>query len=110
MKRFRDTEYYVTESGEVIRNGKVRKTKTTKEGYLRVTLTVNSKQYTYMVHRMVGECYIPNPNNLPQIDHIDFNKSNNHVSNLEWVTRSENILRAHKAGRINVRNQYTKLK
>ena len=108
MKQFRDTQYFVTESGEVIRNGRKRKLKTTKQGYKRVTLSINGQPITLLVHRMVGECYLSNPNNLPQIDHKDFNKSNNHISNLEWVTRSENLLRAHKAGRINVRNQYSK--
>jgi len=107
MKRFRDTDYFITPNGEVIRNGKTRKFKTTKEGYLRVTLYQNCIPKTYMVHRLVAECYIPNTDNLPQIDHKDFNKQNNNVDNLEWVTQTENTIRAYKAGRINNRNQYS---
>ena len=108
MKRFRDTEYFVTENGDVYRNGKKRKTKIHKQGYIRITLTINGKQYTPLLHRLVAETYLPNPNNLREVDHLDFNKQNNHYSNLEWVTHSENMLRAHRAGRINVRNQYSK--
>lgn len=107
MKRFRDTEYFVSENGDIFRNGRKRKLKISKQGYLRCTLTINCKQHTYLVHRMVGECYLSNPNNLPVIDHLDSNKSNNHFSNLEWVTHSENQLRSYKKGR-KINNQYTK--
>ena len=65
-------------------------------GYIRVTLKLddNTKK-KYLVHRLVAEAYIPNPENKPEVNHIDGNKLNNHVSNLEWVTRHENMLHAH---------------
>jgi hypothetical protein len=107
MERFRNTEYFVTENGDVFRYNKKRKVKVTKQGYLRCSLSINGKQHTYLIHRMVGECYLSNRNNFPVIDHIDSNKSNNHFSNLEWVTHSENLLRSYKKGR-KVNNQYTK--
>ena len=60
-------------------------------GYLRVGLYANGKQYWKQVHRLVAEAFIPNPNHLPQVNHIDGNRKNNFVENLEWCTNQENI-------------------
>ena len=54
----------------------------------------------FLVHRLVAMAYIPNPNNHPEVNHKDGNKLNNHVDNLEWVSRSENILHGIKIGLI----------
>ena len=61
-----------------------------KKGYLKVGLTKNGKMKTCYVHRLVAEAYIPNPNNLPQVDHIDENKTHNYVNNLQWITNRDN--------------------
>jgi hypothetical protein len=60
------------------------------KGYLRVDVSINDKRKTYTVHRLVAEKYIPNPNDLPQVNHIDGNKQNNNVENLEWTDNMNN--------------------
>lgn len=62
----------------------------TPNGYLRVTLSKQGELKKYLVHRLVGQAFIPNPDNKPEIDHIDTNPQNNIISNLRWVTRIEN--------------------
>jgi hypothetical protein len=57
-----------------------------------IRLIKNKLAKNYRVHRLVAEAFIPNPNNLPQINHKDENPLNNNVSNLEWCTRTYNIL------------------
>lgn len=61
------------------------------KGYLGVILTKNSKQHSFSVHRLVAQTFIPNINNLPQINHKDENKENNSVDNLEWCDCKYNI-------------------
>ena len=64
-------------------------------GYPNVTLRKDGKSRTHSVHRLVAETFIPNPQGLPQVDHIDEKKDNNHVSNLQWVTPGENSRRSN---------------
>jgi len=60
------------------------------QGYLSVALMRNNKSKTVFVHRLVGNAFIPNPHNKPQIDHINTISTDNKVSNLRWVTQAEN--------------------
>lgn len=62
----------------------------TKNGYNRVTLCRHGKTKRFQLHRLVALVHLPNPENLPVINHIDGNPSNNHVNNLEWCTYSHN--------------------
>lgn len=70
-------------------------------GYPKFTLCKNGKLYYYQLHRLVAEAFIPNPNNLPCINHIDCNPENNNIFNLEWCTHSHNSRHAYITGRLN---------
>lgn len=65
-------------------------TKTIKNGYEYVCLCVNKKKRYYRVHRLIALTFIPNPDNLPEIDHINGNPRDNRICNLQWVTRKAN--------------------
>ena len=96
------TDYFITEEGEVysMKYGKKRLLKQQEhyKGYKVVSLTVNNKKTTLKIHRLVACAFLPNPENKEQVNHIDGNKKNNHVSNLEWSTQSENQIHAHRTG------------
>lgn len=77
---------------------KVLKPWITNLGYCTVTLYKNSLSQIKRVHRLVAEAYIPNPENKETVNHIDGNKQNNTVENLEWNTQSENINHSIKTG------------
>ena len=64
-------------------------------GYETVSLSKNNKHLTQRVNRLVAQAFIPNPNNYPQVNHIDGNKLNNCVENLEWCNASQNMLHCH---------------
>ena len=71
----------------------------TKRGYSSVGIRDgNGKLISPAVHRLVAICFVPNPLNLPEVNHIDGNRANNAASNLEWVTRKENMHHAWKTG------------
>lgn len=84
--------YEISNEGEVrnIITGLVLKQADNGRGYLEVGLHINKKRKHKYIHRLVAEAFIPNPESKPEVNHIDENKTNNNVSNLEWVTRTEN--------------------
>ena len=103
--------YSVSDQGK-IRNDKTKrllKGGLDSDGYPQLILCKNGSRYNRKVHRIVAESFIPNPDNKPQVNHIDGNKQNNSVSNLEWCTNQENQNHFwqnlnnedHKANRIN---------
>jgi hypothetical protein len=78
---------------------KVVRPRLTKKRYLRVDLSgKGNKKYRKFVHVLVAEHFLPNPDNKPEVNHKDLDKSNNWYWNLEWVTRKENIAHAYKNG------------
>lgn len=107
-------KFYEISSYGQIRNSrtkKVCKTYLTKSGYPFICVSLGSRKLRqgFRIHRVVAETFIPNPNNLPQVNHKDGNKQNNYAGtpennftdgNLEWVTSNENIQHAYKTGLI----------
>ena len=82
---------------------------TDRHGYLLVGLWKNNKQKTYKVHRLVAEAFIPNPYNLPQVNHKDENPLNNNVNNLEWCNSKYNCNFGTRIERISKRRSKTVL-
>ena len=93
---FTMSDYEITRDGVVInkRWNRIVKPQPNGKGYLRIQ--VGGK--FHFVHRLVAQLYVPNPENKPQVNHIDGNKMNNRADNLEWVTNQENRNHAIKNG------------
>tara|TARA_B110000046_G_C12666321_1_gene262701 strand:- start:67 stop:519 length:453 start_codon:yes stop_codon:yes gene_type:complete len=87
--------YTVYKNGDILRkNGKgmLKPSKNRDGGYLVVCIYINKKKSMMLVHRLVALCYIPNPDNKPEVDHIlSKEKTNNNLSNLRWATRTEQM-------------------
>lgn len=80
-----------------LREGRVLSNVNRKGGYFSIVLGRNNKiERCTRIHRLVAETFLDNPNNLPEVNHIDGNKQNNRVENLEWVTRKQNAEHAMK--------------
>ena len=95
--------YEINKLGQVktISSGRIRdKFNKTKEGYPYVTLssTDRTKKSIARLHVLLARTFLPNPKNLPQVNHIDGNKLNYQLSNLEWCTAKENMLHARRTG------------
>lgn len=86
-----DTRYKVNVNGDIMGlDGRILKQATDSRGYKFVTLNNNYRQFHLSIHRAVALTFIPNPLNLPQVNHKDEDKTNNNVNNLEWCTNKYN--------------------
>lgn len=87
--------YKINEKWEVLsvkfKIHKILKTSCDPKWYVKNVLSKNGKTKTFRIHRLVALHFIENPKNKLEVNHKDWNKNNNHVSNLEWMTRSENV-------------------
>ena len=100
-----DGKYEVSSTGKVrslnyLGHGKAQELTPAKDhkGYHRVSLWRNRERKSYRVHRLVAEAFIPNPEDRPEVNHINGNKTDNRVENLEWVTAHQNTKHAYAAG------------
>ena len=87
-------------TGYWVRPEKILKPQISDRGYLKVRIGMNETKCTRRVHRLVAEAFIPKPNDTYEVNHIDGNKLNNRVDNLEWVSKSDNLKHAVKLGLI----------
>ena len=92
--------YEVSNLGKVrnIKSGRVLKTSLNNNGYLRLFLCENNKRKHLYLHRIIATAFIDNPGEKPCVNHIDGNKSNNFVGNLEWISRKGNTQHAIATG------------
>jgi hypothetical protein len=93
----RVSNYLISEKGDIFNKvtNKFRKPQVDKDGYAVIYIGNTN----YKIHRLVAITYLDNPNNLPQINHIDNNRMNNHYSNLQWTTQQLNIKHKVVSGR-----------
>lgn len=100
MKNIKDfEEYQIDVNGTIVgKMGRILKPSLTHTGYLHVNLYKDGKRITRNVHRLMAETFIPNPDNLPQVNHINGDKTDNRVENLEWCTAQHNISHAVETG------------
>lgn len=102
MKRiiYKGTEYLVCSDGRIFgATGKELAQRPNHDGYASVTMGSKKQgRERVTVHRLVAELFLDNPNNYPEVDHLDSNRMNPSVDNLEWVTHQENIRRAYDRG------------
>ena len=98
FRRIEDSDYYVSHDGYVLSMKKqepVILTPWNARGYEYIQICEHGKRKAVLVHRLVAEAYIPNPHNKAEVNHKDKDRKHNHVDNLEWVTRKENMCHCH---------------
>jgi hypothetical protein len=105
------SDYIPIASGHIYskKTNRILKPASNGNGYQHVVLRIHNKNVDTYVHRFIAEALLPNPHNHKEVNHIDGNKSNNDVTNLEWVSSSENKKHAVKTGlrKTNFVSQYT---
>jgi hypothetical protein len=91
MKRYKETEYFITENGDVYRNNKILK-KSMVRGYYVIAMYLGSRSSVKQkkIHRLVAETYLSNDENYPQVNHKNGDKLDNRVENLEWCNSKQN--------------------
>lgn len=94
-----DMVYEVGNFGTIVGKKGVVKQRLNKDGYIQVTLGKDKKRTSVLVHRLVASYFIPNPYNLPEVNHKDYNRANPRYDNLEWVIHKSNVNHSSSQGR-----------
>ena len=113
--RYRDTQYYVSKCGSILTTNwkntgrsSIMKPALDEKGYLKTVFVIDGKNKPIRVHRIIAEVLIQNEENKPIVNHKNFNKSDNRVENLEWVTYKENTQHAIDNGRFHFNGGWNK--
>lgn len=97
-------DYNISNSGRISNSkGDILKPYTINSGYLAIKLSIENNRHHFLIHRLVAEHFIPNPENKPEVNHKDGNKLNNWSWNLEWNSRNENMQHAADSGLLSVK-------
>lgn len=97
--RVRSLDRFVGHRGGLaLKRGKLLKSYSDKNGYQQVSLLRQSERTKPKVHRLVAKHFLPNPQDLPEVNHLDLDKKNNHKDNLEWCSHKQNQMHAAKMG------------
>lgn len=112
LGRVKTLKYYSNIHKKYYDRELILKEKDNKYGYKFISLGCGKRgeRKNIAIHRLVAQAFIPNPNNYKEVNHIDGNKSNNKVNNLEWCTRQENVLHSYKLGLKKPIQEYIRLK
>lgn len=104
--------YQISNLGNVksVKKSKLMKVDLHQDGYNRLWLSKENKSKGFLLHRLIAIHFIPNPNNLPEVNHKDADKLNNSIDNLEWCTHSENMAHANSMGLISTAEMIKTLK
>ena len=100
--KVRSLDRYVKRKGHgvVFLNGGIRPSNKNKNGYLQIGLSKNGETKRFYIHRLVAQLFLENPLNLNEVNHLDHNKENNCVENLEWTTHKDNLIYTCKNGKM----------
>ncbi len=114
LKEISDFDYKISSCGEVYSLHEKNwdeplQKRVDRAGYYTVRLNRDGRSFTKYVHRLLAEAFIPNPNNLPQINHKNGCKTDNRIDNLEWVTHGKNIEHAYQTGLISKTSKKVRL-
>lgn len=110
LGRVKSLKYYSNINKKYYERELILKEKINMHGYKYVGLSCNGLRKSKSIHRLVAENFIPNNNEYKEVNHVDGNKLNNKINNLEWCTRRENVLHAYKLGLKKPIKEYMRLK